>query len=184
MKKVVLFLALITISTLTAFSQPGCFPDDCDNVAQAPITYSVFHPSCNLTCTYTVFYSECIIENVSTFLIDSVAASPYNDPCCQGTATNDPMVAGYILDEAGRLISLTGIGSDTINVYTPSRCWKWEGTLGPSGIHNAVLVTCDHGISCCIMIYVIEGGDSEIIGTYSSGLMTCDPTEACMRICD
>ncbi len=151
---------------------------------QIPITYSVFHARCNLTCTYTVFYSECIINNVSIFLIDSIQADGNNDPCCQGTATNDPMVAGYILDEAGRLISLTGIGSDTINVYTPSRCWKWEGTLGPFGIHDAVLVPCDNGISCCRIIYVIEAGVSTIISRYSSGPMTCDPTEACMRICD
>ncbi len=183
MKKVVLILVLIAISTLTTYAQTNCFPG-CGDGEHLSLDFYYFHPRCNLECRYTVFFTQCVIENEATFLVDSIRAYPDNDPCCQGTATNDPMITGYILESAARIVSAHGYGDDTVSVYTPSRCWKWVGTLGPFGIHDAVLVPCSTGISCCRITYVIEGGVSTMISRYSSGPMTCNEYEACMRICD
>jgi len=183
MKKQLFILAvsLFFIFNINVFSE--CFPD-CAKVAKPPIVYSVVQPYCHATCFYTVYYSECIINGKSYFLIDSIGGHSTNHPCCQGTAVNDPIVSGFILTEAGRLISLTGIGSSPFSVFTPSKCRKWVGTLGPVPVHNAVLVPCDFGISCCEFIYTIINGESTLTGTNTDGPNTCLPEEACMQICD
>jgi hypothetical protein len=182
-KMLILSLSLILLSISVSYSNhPDCFPD-CDKISRPPITYSVDHFDCG-TCFYDVYYQECIINGISTFLIDSVLAHNTNLECCQGTATNNPVVSGYILDEAGLQISLTGVGADSFSVYTPSRCWKWEGTLGPYGIHNAVLVYCDEDFSCCELRYRREKGEMIFWGWRHYGPENCDLFQACMQICD
>lgn len=181
-KILLLSLSLILLSISASYSNEDCFPD-CEKVSKTPITYSVVQPTCGV-CSYKVFYSECIISGKSVFLIDSIQAITSNPTCCQGTAVNDPIVSGFILIEAGRVISLTGVGSSPFSVFTPSRCWKWVGTLGPSGTHNAVFLPCDVDESCCEFTYSVSGGVSTFRGWVHHGPENCDIQEGCLQICD
>ncbi len=166
-KLLILSLPLILLPISASHSNENCFPTGCEKILKTPITYSVVQPTCG-TCFYDVYYSECIINGNSIFIIDSIHAKSTNPPCCQGTATNDPIVSGFILQEAARLINPGG-------VYTPSRCWKWFGILGPHGVHNAVFVPCDYDISCCYFYS----------GTWAKyGPDTCIIEQGCMQICD
>ena len=114
---------MILFSSITTYSQ--CL--DCQTYTpKTPITYSVNQLNCG-QCTYTVYYSECATQPGS-FLIDKIQASPSNLPCCQGTAVNNPIVSGMILDEGANQIAQANGG--TVTIYTPSRllamdryCW-------------------------------------------------------------
>ena len=178
---------MIVFNIIESYS--GCFNDTCvggTSIDNLTITYSVNQPNCG-ACTYTVNYGKCFISGTSVFLINSISADPNNPTCCQGTAVNDPIVSGYILDEAARLISLTGTGSpdNKYKIYTPSRCWEWEGMLGPEGIHTAVLVTCGENQSCCIYTYEVINGYADLIDIEARGVQDCrngDPP--CFPICE
>jgi hypothetical protein len=178
---------MLAFSIIKADAQ--CFESICNggpSIDNLTITYSVNHPNCG-ECVYTVNYKSCLVNGVSTFLINSISADPNNPTCCQGTAVNDPIVSGYILDEAARLISLTGTGApdNQYNVYTPSRCWAWEGMLGPEGIHTAVLVPCGTNQSCCIYTYEVINGYADLIDIEQSGVQDCLNGDApCFSICD
>lgn len=80
-------------------------------------------------------------KDVQELIIREIQASSSNPPCCQGTAINDPIVSGYILDKAADTIAQQNGG--TAIIYTPSRCWKWDGIVGPNGINAAVLKPCN-----------------------------------------
>jgi len=99
--------------------------------------------------------------------------------CCSGTAINDPIVSGYILDDAANQIAQQNGG--TAIIYTPSICWKWEGNLGPDPLHNAVLIPCGTTVSCCIYYYnngVLTRRD--VVGT----LECRNDQEGCMPLCE
>ena len=185
-KKIVFWVILIIFASITkSYSQPGCFLDTCEGNSESmpPITYQVNQVGCG-TCTYTVNYSVCYQDGVSFFLINSIAADITNPPCCFGTAQNDPIISGYILEEAARLISLTGTGSpnNRYSIYTPSRCWRWEGLLGPYPIHDAVFVPCGDGISCCRFDYEVIEGESDLIGITPINEEECSG-DGCFQIC-
>lgn len=174
-----LVFPLLAFFSFESYSEDDCeIPGDCDGnwVPQTSITYTVTQVGCGATCEYTVNYSECTTGGVTVHRIDNIEATSTNPSCCQATATNDPIVSGYILEEAARLISLTGTSG---RVYLPSKCWKWVGTVGPSGIHDAVLESCPTD-SCCEFIY--NGGVLQQVN--SSGFPSCqDPGDPCMIIC-
>lgn len=167
----ILFLSIILalFSSVSSFSQ--CL--DCQDYSpELQITYSVNQLNCG-TCTYTVFYKECQTQP-GKFLISKIEASPSNLPCCQGTAVNNPIVSGMILDEAANQIA----NEATVTIYTPSRCWQWIGTVGPDGIHHAVMEPCGSAISCCI--YTYENG--VLISLQAIGEVGCY-NEGCMPLC-
>jgi hypothetical protein len=174
MKKLILLLLFSLINIFYSYSQ--CL--DCQYFEiKEPITYQVNQPNCG-TCSYTVFYRACNSIQGS-FLIDSIRASSSNPSCCQGTAINDPIVSGFILDKAADTIAQQNGG--IVIIYTSSRCWKWEGQLGPGPLHQAVLVPCGTAVSCCIYYYnngVLTRRD--VVGT-----LECrnDP-EGCMPLCE
>ncbi len=162
-------LLIIVLSSTSLFSQCyECTGQETTNT----ITYSVPQVGCG-QCEYTVTYKQC--STSSSILIESIESSASNPVCCQGTAINDPMVSGYILDEAANQIALVVGG--TLTIYTPSKCWKWEGHLGPNGIHTAVLVTCSFNISCCV--YVYENGN--LTSHTTKGAEVCNE---CMPLCE
>lgn len=146
--KLIIKTVIFVLSMYTLFSQAPCYP--CPDAFPQPITYTVNQINCGL-CTYTVYFEE---GCPGTFIIKEIRASSSNPPCCLGTAINDPIVSGYILDEAANQIVQQNGGTATI--YTPSRCWQWEGYLGPDPLHNAVLVPCSNVVSCCV--YEYSGG--------------------------
>lgn len=131
----------MVLNIINLQSQEPCyvFPE----ASQQTITYTVNQVNCGL-CTYTVYFEE---GCPGTFIIREIRASSSNLPCCQGTAINNPIVSGYILDEAANRIAQQNGGTATI--YTPSICWKWEGYLGPDPLHNAVLEPCIDAIDWC-----------------------------------
>jgi len=144
--KYVLIISLVTIlNFLNLHSQDSCYT--CPPSQTDSISYTVNQPNCGI-CTYTVYYEE---GCPGTFIIREIRASSSNPPCCQGTAINDPIVSGYILDEAANQIAQQNGG--TAIIYTPSRCWQWYGHLGPGPLHQAVLIPCGTAISCCKFTY-------------------------------
>ncbi len=178
--KIKLFISLLIVILISqADLKSQCFPEGCFLTRAASKEYTVDHKRCG-NCTYTVFFRECIQNGNSVILIDSIVASPSNPECCQGTAINDPIVSGYILEEAAKQAAESGVGI-TRSVYTPSKCYKWVGTLGPVPIHRAVLVPCDIGISCCEFTYNSSG---QLIERNSYGSNYCDYDQACFKICD
>ena len=172
-----IYLFLITLCTLiisstVAYSQSPCYPCPPSN-SEMSITYTVSQINCG-SCTYTVFYEE---GCPGTFLIKRIVADNSNPTCCQGTAINDPMVSGYILDEAANQIAQQVGG--TITIYTPSKCWQWAGFLGPGPLHNAVLIPCGTAISCCIFHYQ----DGVLISREAIGEVDCYNT-GCFPLCE
>lgn len=89
----------MVLNVINLQSQEPCYP--CSEASQQTITYTVNQVNCGL-CTYTVYCEEgCPV----TFILREIRASSSNPPCCQGTAINDPIVSGYLLDEAANQIA-------------------------------------------------------------------------------
>ena len=63
-------------------------------------------------------------------------------------------------------------------IYTPSRCWKWEGNLGPDPLHNAVLKPCIDAISCCKFTY----NNGVLTSTEAFGEVVCY-NSGCFPLC-
>lgn len=174
MKNIFLIIVIFFVNIILIYGQ--CL--DCAIYGQTQeITYTVNQINCGI-CAYTVKYRECQ-SDPGKFMIDSIKALNNNPPCCQGTAINDPMVSGYILDEAANQIAQQVGG--TITIYTPSKCWQWAGFLGPGPLHNAVLIPCGTAISCCIFHYQ----DGVLISREFQGNQECrnDP-EGCFPLCE
>ena len=165
---------ILLVSSTIVYSQPHCYPCPIGN-PEMNITYTVSQINCG-SCTYTVFYEE---GCPGIFLIKRIVADNSNPPCCQGTAINDPIVSGYILDAAADTIAAGTI--DSIWIYTPSRCWQWEGFLGPGPLHSAVLEPCGTAESCCRYTYF----NGVFVRRESFGVQECrnDP-EGCFPLCE
>lgn len=178
-KFIIMSLYFIFLFNIKVFSD--CPPlDSCIKVPLPDIFYSVPQPGCLSLCAYMVHYYQCLPSGA--FVIDSIVADTNNHPCCEGSATNSPIISYDILREAAKMISQTA-GSGSFSIFLPDKCWKWEGTLGPHGIHNAVLVPCDEGISCCEFIFDVIDGVATLRHSQSWGVNTCKPEDACMQIC-
>jgi len=168
----VLSLALILVSVFTLYCEekPVC-PFCATYTGPFSISFSVAQTGCG-TCNYEVVYKMCIVESV--ILIDYISADATNAPCCFGTAANDPIVSGFILDAAGQAIRNN---HQSLDIYTPSNCWRWKGTLGPGGIHSAVLLKCEDEVdNCCIFkgtaFVLVEGSED------------CFFSTECLPLCD
>ncbi|GEM_PF-2632959 len=188
MKKIILVIvSIFLISISESYSQGQCFDEVCnggDITTGLTITYSVNQPYCG-SCTYTAFYRECKNNGTSIFIIDSIEADAGNAECCFGTAQNDPILSGFILTTAAELISLTGTGSpnNQYSIFTPSRCWMWEGPLGPYPLHKAVFVPCGTILtSCCRYDYEVIDGVSTLINVEAINEALCNE-EGCFQIC-
>ena len=181
-----IIISLLIFSFSETYSQGICFSDSCDGVTETiQITYSLFQEGCGL-CNYIAGYTICTINGETTlFRIDSIRADNNNPQCCIATAATDPAIQQKIIQQAAIQLSLQGYvnPNDQYSVYTSSRCWQWDGIVGPEGWHNAVFRPCADVNSCCRYDYEVRDGVPYLINRVAINPVDCH-NEGCFQLCE